>query len=72
MPTKTTTKNSEGNVEPFNINDLPWKQFPYNHTDADCTFLTIGESKQDEVCYFPKTGKVRIRSTGDVLKTSRS
>ena len=147
MPKKTTTKNSEGNFEPFNINDLPWEQFPgsdrfkrlgryggathlgtgidelgpgqysnqfhyhlmeeehifilkgsatlylgnssyilkegdyccfpagqraghhlYNHTGADCTFLTIGESKQDEVCYFPKSGKVRIRSTGDVFK----
>jgi hypothetical protein len=28
MPKKTTTKNSEGNFEPFNINDLPWEQWP--------------------------------------------
>jgi uncharacterized cupin superfamily protein len=147
MPAKTTSKNSEGNFEPFNIEDLPWEQFPgsdrfkrlgkygggsnvgvgidelgpgqysnqfhyhlleeehiyilkgsatlylgdksyvlkegdyccfpagqraghhlFNHTDADCTFITIGENKPNEVCYFPKSGTVRIRATGDMLK----
>ncbi len=146
MANGTTSRNSEGSFEPFNVNDLPWEQVPgsdkfkrlgryaggthvgtgldelgpgqysnrfhyhlaeeehililngsatlllgnhsyvlkegdyccfpagqraghhlYNHTDTVCTFLTIGEHKEHEVCYFPKTGKVRIRMTGDVL-----
>ena len=39
----------------------------YNHTESVCTFLTIGENKPHDVCYFPKSGMVRIRATGDVL-----
>jgi hypothetical protein len=30
------------------------------------SFITIGESKPDEIRYFPKSGKARIRSTGGV------
>jgi uncharacterized cupin superfamily protein len=146
MANQTTTRNSEGSFEPFNIDNLPWEQFPgsdrfkrvgryaggtnvgtgidelgpgqysnqfhyhleeeehifilkgsatlylgnhsyalkegdyccfpagqraghhlYNHTDSVCTFMTIGENKPHEVCYFPKSGAVRIRATGDVL-----
>jgi uncharacterized cupin superfamily protein len=32
----------------------------FNHTHAVWTFFTLGENKPDEVCYFPKSGKVRI------------
>lgn len=30
------------------------------------SFIAIGESKPDEIRYFPKSGKARIRSTGGV------
>lgn len=44
----------------------------YNHSDAACTFMTIGENKPNEVVYFPKRGTVRIRATGEVLKIPKS
>src|SRR5579862_2548260 len=28
MPQKITSKNDQGNFEPFNIEDLPWEQWP--------------------------------------------
>lgn len=28
MVNETTSKNSEGSFEPFNIEDIPWAQFP--------------------------------------------
>jgi len=150
MPNPTTSKNTEGNFEPFNIEDLPWEQWPgsdrfkrlgkyaggssvgvgidelgpgqysnefhyhlteeehifimkgsatlylgdksyvlkegdyccfpagqkaghhlLNHTDTNCIFLTIGENKPHDVCYFPKAGKVRIKPTGHVLKVDK-
>jgi len=44
----------------------------YNHSDAVCTFMTIGENKPNEVVYFPKRGTVRIRATGEVLEIRKS
>lgn len=44
----------------------------FNHTEVNCTFITVGENKPNEVCYFPKSGTVRIRATGDVLKMAQN
>jgi uncharacterized cupin superfamily protein len=40
----------------------------YNHTDANCTFLTIGDNKPDDVCCFPRLGKMRVKATGETVK----
>ena len=42
----------------------------YNHTKANCTFMTIGDNKPDDIAVFPKTGKARIRATGKVVPMS--
>jgi uncharacterized cupin superfamily protein len=143
---QTTTRNSEGSFEPFNVKDVPWRRLPgstafkrlgrfgggshvgvgldvlkpkqysnrfhyhlleeehvfiikgcatlilggqryvmkerdyccfpagqpaghhlYNHTSADCVFMTIGEHKDDEIVCFPNSGKARVRATGKTL-----
>jgi len=42
----------------------------YNHTKANCIFMTIGDSKPDDIAVFPRTGKARIRATGKVVPMS--
>ena len=39
----------------------------FNHTDASCTFMTIGESRREDICYYPKLGIMRVRATGEEL-----
>ena len=36
----------------------------FNHTQANCLFMTIGSNHPDEVVCFPNTGKARLRATG--------
>lgn len=59
MPTKTTTKNSEGNFEPFNINDLPWEHWP-----GSDRFKRLGryEATQSK----DQINRRRFESTGDL------
>jgi uncharacterized cupin superfamily protein len=40
----------------------------FNHTDTNCTFLTIGENRPHDVYYYPKTGTARIKGTGETFK----
>jgi len=42
----------------------------YNHTKANCIFMTIGDNKPDDIAVFPRTGKARIRATGKVVPMS--
>ena len=37
-----------------------------NEGDATCRFLVIGERKPDEICVYPDSNKVLVRSLGEV------
>lgn len=39
----------------------------YNHTKANCLFMTIGDNKADDIAVFPMTGKAKIRATGKMV-----
>jgi uncharacterized cupin superfamily protein len=39
----------------------------FNHTNENCLFMTIGDNHADEVVCFPKTGKARVRATGETI-----
>lgn len=39
----------------------------FNHTDAICTFMTIGENKLHDVYYYPQRGIVKIKGTGETF-----
>ena len=36
----------------------------FNHTREKCLFMTIGDSRPDDIACFPDPGKARIRATG--------
>jgi uncharacterized cupin superfamily protein len=36
----------------------------FNHTQANCLFMTIGDNHPDETVCFPNTRKARLRATG--------
>ena len=36
----------------------------FNHTDAACTYLIIGDRDPDDVCVYPDSAKVSVRATG--------
>ena len=42
----------------------------YNHTRANCLFMTIGDNDPDDIAVFPRTGKARIRAAGKVVPMS--
>jgi uncharacterized cupin superfamily protein len=37
----------------------------YNHGDAPCRFLIIGEKNPNEVVFYPETGRVAVRLLGE-------
>ncbi|QND52482.1 cupin domain-containing protein [Phyllobacterium sp. 628] len=37
----------------------------YNHSDAPCRFLMIGEKNPNDVIVYPETGRVSVRLTGE-------
>ena len=43
----------------------------FNHTDAICTFMTIGENRSHDVCYYPHEGIARVKATREVLKLQK-
>ena len=38
----------------------------YNHTDAPCTFLMIGDDHPDDVCVYPDSNKIKVKATGEI------
>ena len=38
----------------------------YNHTDAPCRFLMIGDSHPDDVCVYPDSAKIKVKATGEI------
>ncbi len=42
----------------------------FNHTDAQCRYLIIGERNPNEVIVYPESGRVSIRLTGEGYSTS--
>lgn len=42
----------------------------YNHTKANCLFMTIGDNKPEDIAVFPRAGKARIRATGKTVPMS--
>lgn len=42
----------------------------YNHTDAPCRYLIIGERNPHDVIVYPDTGRVSVRLTGEGYRKS--
>jgi uncharacterized cupin superfamily protein len=42
----------------------------FNHTKLKCAFMTIGDNKTDDIVFFPKSGRARIRATGKTVPIS--
>jgi uncharacterized cupin superfamily protein len=42
----------------------------FNHTKADCVFMTIGDSKPNDIACFPKSGNARLRASGKSVPIS--
>ena len=40
----------------------------YNHTDQLCKFMTIGENRPHDVCYYPKLKTIRVKGTTEMLQ----
>lgn len=40
----------------------------YNHTDKLCRFMTIGENKLHDVCFYPQAKLMRIKGSEEVFK----
>ena len=38
----------------------------FNHTDAVCSYLIIGDRSTDDVCVYPDSGKIMVRATGEI------
>ena len=43
----------------------------YNHTREKCVFMTIGDSRPEDIACFPKTGKAKVRATGKTIPNSK-
>lgn len=43
----------------------------FNHTKADCVFMTIGDNKPDDIACFPKTGNAKLRISGKSVPISQ-
>lgn len=37
----------------------------YNHTDAPCRYIIIGERNPNDVIVYPESGRVSVRLTGE-------
>ena len=44
----------------------------YNHTDATCRFMTIGDDPADDTIVYPKAGVVMDKRSGKVTKLDGS
>jgi uncharacterized cupin superfamily protein len=44
----------------------------FNHTDAPCRYLVIGNPQPHDVVVFPDTGRVSVRLTGESYRKSQT
>jgi len=60
-------KIKKGDLIWFGLGEEYSHQF-YNHTDEDFKFIAISNLDKADAAYFPDSGKVYIRRTGEVFK----
>lgn len=45
----------------------PTEHVLFNHTDAPCRYILVGENNEHDQCYYPDSNKVKIGTTGEIF-----
>ena len=45
----------------------PTEHVLFNHTDAPCRYILVGENNEHDHCYYPDSNKVKIGTTGEIF-----
>lgn len=45
----------------------PTEHVLFNHSDAPCKYILVGEKNDHDVCYYPDSNKVQIRATREMF-----